>query len=165
MEEKDLNRIMVHSLNQDGWGYKISDDASNFTGTVQKPFDYFGCTKDFLIYGESKFIKGIYAFNFKRIYPHQMLALLRIKSCTQQIPVENCHTIISVGFWESRKFFYVLFFDAALINSLSMQGKASFKKKELDKFIEKGQYLEIKKNEIVNFSELPRKIIYTFEGY
>ena len=161
---KDLNRIIVSSLNKNGWGHKLSDDAQNFTGTSQKPFDYFGVTYEFMIFGESKLIKGgISSFNFHKIKPHQIDSLKRIRSYVKNtLEYENCHTVISVGFWKSRKFFYVVFIDiAAILLALSVD-KISIKQKEIQAIIDSGKYLEIKKGELQDITNLSNKIIYDF---
>jgi len=166
MTEKYLNRILVKSIKEHGWGYKISDDAGDFTGTVKKPFDYLGCTNKFFIYGESKMIKdGLYAFNFKRIEPHQFDALLNCKKAIQSMKYVNFHTVVSVGFWKPRVFFYVMFFDIISILRAIENGRKSIKKKELEAIIADNQYLNIKKGLVVDIETLSDKIIYDFSPY
>lgn len=164
MNEKDLNRTIVRSLNELGWGYKISDDAQNFTGTVKKPFDYFGCTDDFFIFGESKLVKGLYSFNFNRIQPHQFESLNKVRSSANLLDYINCHALVTVGFWESRKFFYVLFFDIWAIKSLINCGKNSLTKKDIQILIDNNCHMNIKKGLVVDMQYLPHHIIYNFSA-
>ena len=163
MNEKDLNRVLVKSINEIGFGYKISDEAANYYGTSQKPFDYFGFTDKYMIFGESKLIKGgLYSFNFKRIETHQIVALSRCKQHIHTLGYQNIHTIISVGFWKSREFFYVMFFDILVI---TMGTRTSIKKKELEAIIESGKYLSIKKEHVIGIEDLSDKIIYDLSPY
>ncbi len=163
MNEKDLNRILVKSINEIGFGYKISDEAANYYGTSKKPFDIIGVTNKFMIFGESKLIKGgLYAFNFKKIESHQIVALSKIKQSLQILSYQNAHTVISVGFWKSREFFYVMFFDILVI---TMGTRTSIKKKELEAIIESGKYLSIKKEHVIGIEDLSDKIIYDLSPY
>lgn len=157
MKETDLNRIIVKSIKQnDGWAHKISDDAQNFIGTSKKPFDYFGVLNNKPIYGESKLIKnGIYAFNFKRIEDHQLTSLMNIRKRLES----TCYTVFSIGFWKSRKFFYVVFFDLDLICWLMDNGIVSIKQKDIQRLIDEDKYCTIKSGEIIDLNDIENKII------
>lgn len=158
MKEKDLNRVIVSSLKDIGFAHKISDDAQNFTGTSKKPFDYFAVTEDFTVYGESKFIKGIYSFNFNRLEEHQIEALTEIATKTEMYD-STVLPVVSIGFWEPHKFLFIIFFHIKTINSLIDAGTNSIKKKELERIIENGKYLEVKKNTVQHIELLSNKVI------
>ena len=158
MNEKDLNRTIVKSIKKIGWAHKISDDAGNFTGTSQKPFDYFGVTKNFIIYGESKFIKGIYSFNFKRLEDHQIEALSSIYRESGN-HADYVLPLVSVGFWEPHKYLYILFFHILTITNFIEEDKISLKKKEIQSFIDKGKFLSVKKGEVQNVETIPDIVI------
>ena len=160
MVEKDLNRILVRSFNdsQWGWGYKIPDDANNFLGTSKKPFDYIGIIDSACVYGESKLIKGLHAFNFHSLREHQIENLSTIHILSERDNILNMLPVVSVGFWESRKFFYVLFFHISFITNLLLEGTISFKKKDIELFIEQGKYLSIKKD-LLDISRLKEVLI------
>jgi len=163
MNEKDLNRIIVKSFKKIGFAHKISDDAQNFTATGKKPFDYFAINPYGVIYGESKFIKGIYSFNFKRLESHQIESLKTI-SALDKIH-NNIYTLISLGLWESRKYFYVLFFEFSSIMNLINKGIKSVNKKILEEIISDGKYMDVKKDEILGIENYYGKIIRNLETY
>lgn len=164
MDEKDLNRVIVRSFNEGDFGYKIPDDASSFTATAKKPFDYFGNTGDFVVFGESKLIKGVYAFNFKRLADHQLHALRHISRVRRNNPSVPVYSVVSIGLWRSRQYFYVLFFDIDLIWSLMTQdngSRRSIRGKELSALIEHSPdyVFHVKRGLIYDIGELPRRII------
>jgi penicillin-binding protein-related factor A (putative recombinase) len=166
MVEKDLNRILVKSINEIGWAHKISDDAQTFTATSKKPFDYFGVTPHYMIFSESKLVKeGLYSFNFKRIEDHQLRSLEIIKTMSKILEFVNCHSIVNVGFWKPRKFFYVIFLDIEAIFESLADGNISLKKKVLENIIDADMYLEIKKGLVVDIESLSEKIVYDFSQY
>lgn len=158
MNEKDLNRIIVrsfNSLNEISIAHKISDEAMQYTSTAKKPFDYFGACGSYLIYGESKFQRGYQSFNFNRLQDHQIKALLRFRKAASAIDNSKIFSVVSLGIWESRKYFHVYFFDIDLIVQLQDKGITSLKKKYLDILRENGLYYNVKNKEIRTLSTLP----------
>lgn len=157
MTEKDLNRIIVRSLSDIGMAHKISDESQN-----QKPFDYFGACTSFFIYGESKFLKGYQSFNFNRIRAHQLKALTEIHKTIVHSGSVHTKAVISLGIWESHKYFHVYFFDIGFINNLLLQGITSIKKKELLTLYEKNVYVNITKGKLEFVEKLPHYVISNF---
>jgi penicillin-binding protein-related factor A (putative recombinase) len=143
MKEQELNTIINKSINryQNGWNTKIPDPA--YGQGVQLPFDHFGVFNGKPLYMESKLIKGIYSFNFNRIEEHQFNNLMWLKS-----HIKDALCLVPIGFYVPRKTTYVLWFDILTIESLTKQGKTSILKKELERYIEQGMFLEIKSEKI-----------------
>jgi len=159
MNESDLNRIIVSSINSIGLAHKISDEASNYVNTSKKPFDYFGITNSYIIYGESKFLKGYQSFNFNRIREHQLQALSKIHSNRIAMGLDIILPVVSLGIWEPHKFFHVYFFDINLILNLQAKGKNSLKKKDLLKLYKNSCYTIIQNKEIQGIERLNTIIV------
>lgn len=164
MDEKDLNRAIVRSFDQILFGHKISDEASSYVSTSKKPFDYFAVTPDFVVFGESKLIKGMYAFNFNRLADHQIDSLrrtARIRRENSNVPV---YSVVSIGLWAPRKYFYVLFFDIDFLYSLIVANddRKSITGKELSRIVNEKPscVLHVKKGVVENIEKLPDSIIY-----
>lgn len=127
VKESDLNTIIVRTLKkQGGLAHKISDQSSS-----KKPFDYFAACNGFILYGESKLLKGYKSFNFSNIRHHQIEALKQAKESAISVDPRKILSVISVGVWSSRKFFDVFFIDIGVILNLMGEGKNSILKKEL----------------------------------
>ena len=138
MKESQLNTIINNSLKQHGFSHKISDGIGGIS--VQNPFDGFAVIGKNNIYFESKLIKPLKAFNFNIIEEHQIENMSLIK---KQNPENVC--IYTVGFYEPRKYFYLLIFDHVLIEKLLNIGRKSILKKELTILINRGIYYKIER--------------------
>lgn len=136
MKEVDLNSALSRSFGRAGFSFKIPDPLGGMGS--QNPFDLFCVLSGKPLYIESKFKKGVYAFNFKSIEDHQWRNLLQIKSL---LPEAYC--LVVLGVWESRKFFHVLFFDITFLDSLRQKGEKSIKQKTLQSYIKNGKMLNI----------------------
>lgn len=166
MEEKDLNRIIVSSLNLNGYGHKISDDAGSFVSTSKKPFDYIGAGKDFVVFGESKLIKGGYkSFNFNLLQDHQIEALSAFRKVASTIDDKKVLSVVSIGYWMPRKFFHVVFYDIDFILRLREKGKNSITKKDLDSLTNQHScgIFKIEKEKIFDIGELPQRVVWNFD--
>lgn len=145
MKETDLNRIINKTLKEEGFSHKIADPLGG-TG-IQNPYDIYSIQKWGLLNIESKLIKkGLYAFNFKKIEDHQLSNLLFIEKLTKDWNPKPIN-LIAVGFFILRELFIVMFFDIKFIKQRMDKGNKSIKKKELEKFFEKGKYLTIIRKE------------------
>ena len=138
MNEAKLNTIIQNSLLKTSWGVKIPDPQGG--RGVQLPFDGFGTLVGLPIYFETKIQKDYSAFSFNRIEEHQRRNLLKIKNT---LDIEHLNLVI-LGIWENRKSFRLFFFDAPSLFKLQDSGVKSIKKVELESFVEKGYYLNIK---------------------
>lgn len=167
MLEKDLNRIIVRSFNKDenSWAYKISDDAQQFSGTVQKPFDYFGIHNGLIFYGESKLVKGLYSFNFKRLEDHQIATLSCISNLAKKQNNNSILPLVSVGFWKSHTFFNVVFIHIDAILKQIANSVFSIKKKSIICIFDRGMCLSIKKNAFSELENFRSKIIFDLDEY
>lgn len=136
MDESSLNKIITDSaIVNSGHYHKISDDSR-----TQKPYDGYGIINRKPAYIESKFIKNeIKSFNFNKIEPHQLKNLTII---SEQLECKH-YSLIALGLWKSREYFYVLFFEVKFINKLISLGKNSILKKELEEFIRLEKYLPV----------------------
>jgi hypothetical protein len=167
VKEKDLNRVIVRSLQPLGKAHKISDEAANYESTAKKPFDYFGACGDFIVFGESKFISGGYAaFNFNRIEPHQWEALSAFSSVAQTIDPTRILVTVSVGLWFPHKYFHVVFLDFALVQHLKESGVNSIKKKDFLRLLDQRpeSVYAIRKLQMENIEQLPQRLVKTFPG-
>ena len=81
MLEKDFNALVVASLKESGYGYKIPDMFSSSTQQRSKaPFDGFGYFMDehgvgHPVYFESKYLQKPKSFPISRFEPHQQESL------------------------------------------------------------------------------------------
>jgi hypothetical protein len=164
MNEKDLNRIIVRSLQPLGKAHKISDEAANYQTTAKKPFDYFGACGRFIVFGESKFIKGMAAFNFNRLETHQLDSLNAFADAAAAINPQRIITTVSVGFWEPHKFFFVVFLDFDLIRRLRAAGINSIKKKDFQHLAQRDPHalFAVRKQQIENIEQLPQRVVRVF---
>jgi len=137
-----VNRILVSSFNQAGWGYKIPDPPQTVAVTSSKrPFDVIAVNDEKAYYIESKLIKGMHtAFNLSNIREHQIENLMRIRNNYM-----DAQALIAVFYWVPRKVFDVLFFDIEFVNNLLMEGTVSIKKKQILEYLDEGKYLSVKK--------------------
>ena len=94
--ESELNRMIVRSLNRNGFGHKIADTVSyNSHKHSDLPFDIFGIYNGKPVYIESKFLKEPKAFNFSRLEEHQIKSLIK---CKKLCPDAACLLLIGVVF-------------------------------------------------------------------
>ena len=142
MKESQLNVTLKNSfINYGGWCHKISDGVGGIG--IQNPFDIFGIINNKPLYQETKLVKGLYAFNFNRIEKHQFENLTFIENLLSKTIPDKFYSLIVVGFYKPRKFFYVMFFNIKTLNEFKKSGIMSIKKKELQKYIEEGKYLSV----------------------
>lgn len=167
MVEADLNTILVRSINTlGGKAEKLVDPsyADLMRGARKVPYDYYGTLPDGRpIHSESKLVKPqtttqmLSSFSFKKIEDHQFENLNAQASIRNR---NNRDTVLlySIGYWKSRKYFIVFFFDVDYIRKLKAEGKTSFTGKEMQEFYDKGLYLEIKKKHL-DFNKIDDVII------
>ena len=78
MLESDFNSIVVKSLNEKGFGYKIPDTFSVYTQQRNKaPYDLFGYYDGKFICCESKWLQKPQSFPFTRLEDHQIENLIK----------------------------------------------------------------------------------------
>ena len=149
--EAELNGILVKSLNQQGWAYKIPDQVSLTTGFgAPKPFDIIGIYRDIKgvghpLYAESKLIKQPSAFNFNRLEDHQIENLLK---CQKLLPNALVLFLVCVDFGRAEKRVY--FYKNMQYLYERKQNKRSILKKE---FEEASNYTIIRHG-LINFEEI-----------
>jgi hypothetical protein len=156
MEESDLNTMIKNSLE---WGTKIPDPgASDAMTTSKRAFDGFGIGSSGIVYFESKFQKDYSAFNFTRVYPHQIQNLVAIADLALKYNYKEVKSLLFLGVWIPRQELVLFAFTAHHIASLITSGKKSLLKKELLGFREQGLYLQACK-QIFPMSQLQEVII------
>lgn len=142
MTEANLNTILKNSIKYyGGWCHKIADGVGGIS--TQNPFDSLGIFNNKPLYVEAKLIKGFYSFNFNRIESHQTNNLMFIENSLSKTIPNKFYSLVVVGFYEPRKFFYLLFFSIRTLDKLRKEGINSIKKKELEIFIKQGKYLSV----------------------
>lgn len=147
MEEKGFNSLVQNVINQCdneyGWCFKIPDPNYQeiMRGAVKRPLDLIGVLLGKSFFIESKFIKGLSAFNFSRIEEHQDKNLTNLVSLLS----DTDYVGVFVAFWEPRTRFEFIYLDYALILYLRENGVNSIHKKTLQKLKDAGYFIEIKK--------------------
>jgi len=110
--EAEFNGIVVKSLNQNGWAYKVPDQVSLTTGFgAPKPFDIVGIYKDSKgigrpVYIESKFLHKVESFNFSRLEDHQIDALSKCQNLLGKNALVLLLICVDFGRAEKRVYFY-----------------------------------------------------------
>jgi len=149
MVESDFNRILTHTVNHlpRSRAHKISDGAGG--KAVQNPFDSFGILFGLPAYIESKYVKGLYAFNLSRIEDHQYDNLEFYGRELSESGIPH-YCLIPVFFYSPREMKRVLFFDFEFINSEHKKGVSSFKQKTIISWMEQGFFFDIKALKFLN---------------
>ena len=88
--EAEVCTIICKSLDN---CYKIPDPTSNFSQTIERPFDCFGSFREKPLYIEVKHQKGLLALDLQDVKDHQIDALLRFK---KTIPNAECWVVWGV---------------------------------------------------------------------
>lgn len=139
--EAELNRVIVRSLNENGFGFKIPDTVSYVSKRHgDLPFDIFGICNQRPVYIESKFLKEPKAFNFDRLEDHQLKSLIK---CKRSCPYARCYLLIGVVF--GRGDIRVFYFEDLDYIYLRKTSKMSITKKE---FLSLSNYVQVKKGMI-----------------
>lgn len=144
--EAELNRVIVRSLNEEGFAFKIPDTVSYVSKKhPDLPFDIFGICNNKPIYIESKFLNEPKAFNFNRLEQHQIDNLCK---CKDLCPSSICLFLVGVVF--GRGDIRVYYFDDPYYIRDRKACKLSISKKE---FQSMNNFIRIKKGKI-DFSQM-----------
>lgn len=150
--EAEFNGIVVKSLNQSGWAYKVPDQVSLITGFgAPKPFDIVGIYKDKKgegrpVYIESKFLPRVESFNFSRLEDHQIEALSKCQNLLGDKALVLLLICVDFGRAEKRVYFYK---DMKEIGDRKRNKKNILKKE----FESTNNYTTIKKG-LINFEDI-----------
>lgn len=150
--EAEFNGIVVKSLNQSGWAYKVPDQVSLVTGYgAPKPFDIVGIYRNLTgegmpVYIESKFLHRVESFNFSRLENHQLEALLKCQNLLGEKALVLLLICVDFGRAEKRVFFYK---DMKEIENRKNNKKSILKKE----FESSNNYTTIKKG-LINFEDI-----------
>lgn len=150
--EAEFNGIVVKSLNQSGWAYKVPDQVSLTTGFgAPKPFDIVGIYKDINgvgrpVYIESKFLHRVESFNFSRLEDHQIEALSKCQNLLGENALVLLLICVDFGRAEKRVYFYK--------DMKELQQRKNEKKSILKKEFESSQNFTIIKKGLINFEDI-----------
>lgn len=156
MKEKEFNTILKNTFHREKFGFKISDFAGG--NGIQNPFDGFGLYNNAPLYWEAKLIKGgIYSFNFKIVEQHQKKNLTIFSESLKKTCAVS-YSLVIVGFFQPREFFYCMFFHIDTINKEIRNKRISYKRKDLQEFMKKDKFLEIKYEKVIENGKEKRKM-------
>lgn len=169
MKESELNTIIKNNFSQNGWGWKLPDPSKENIVGVDKngktvfnfrpnPFDGLGITNKFIVFFETKLLKGYQAFSFRRIAQHQIFNLDQIHETTILHLYDFIFPLFICGIYIPYKGVDLFFFHVKEILIRRARGDKSVKKKELLILRDKGFYLPVKKKNF-QVDRIPEVII------